>query len=212
MPNHHEKNRKPLQPPNDPGLIIGYTGDLNDCPTIYFTTGHYTQRHPEEWNVGWENCKHWQCLYFANVLRTDKHSSHKNTMSKSAYLTKLQNLGRNDRVQGKDPEQLASWNLKMLGDENNSYQLREFWIKNPGNQPDERFPHKSRNEFTPVPQSSKDLPKLKTQLGNLKSATHFETKLVPVKGGPDEYQVFAFRVAAPKPVAPAASSSRVQAT
>jgi hypothetical protein len=48
-------------------MIIGYTWSKTDYPTVYFTSGHYTQKHAERWNLGWDSYEGWECKFFGNV-------------------------------------------------------------------------------------------------------------------------------------------------
>jgi hypothetical protein len=60
---HSSKNVKVADFPADlnKDMIIGYTGSKTDYLTVYFTSGHYTQKHPERWNLGWDSYESWEC-------------------------------------------------------------------------------------------------------------------------------------------------------
>ena len=189
MPNgrcHDSSNPKRSWIPSDvtKNQIIGYTGNLhgskrgplqkNDepkaCPTVYFTCGHFTQAHGEEWNVGWESYKGWECKFFGNIPDADqrKQRNGKRGTGKAnstrprqgggmeniptdEHVRTLKTLGKN-RIKAPDTADLTNWNLSPLGDENSKYVLREVWIKSgtTGDIKDSRFAHPSRHWFIPV--------------------------------------------------------------
>jgi hypothetical protein len=166
---HGSQLAKPLRLPDDPGQIIGYTGaNLNNRPTVYFTNGHYTQKHKKEWNVGWESCEGWQCMFFGNVIAVDKtgleidsssHDAQDKPLSPNAYVAKLKLLGKNRFIGGQF----------YLGnpDGGPGKKLREFWIRNNGTSEDDQFAHLSRSYFTPVPPGHPDILTLRRQLSDM---------------------------------------------
>jgi hypothetical protein len=168
MPNangpHHKGNKgKPLPLPAVTGEIIGYTGDLNDCPTVYFTLGHYTQKHTEDWDVGWDSCAGWECMFFGNVHSKPKRQDGKDAdsfhdvqkqplFSPDDYVLHLKTLGKN-RFKGGKVDKLSNWNLDVNLDGKTGGQqlrLREFWIRKGGLVEENRFAHPSRGHFIPV--------------------------------------------------------------
>lgn len=122
--------------------IIGYTPPQpgKPRPTVYFTSGHLTIWHPDDWNIGWDSCEGWIPLFFGNVLKKDyeagKDSSHdakhrspgnpKGNIPPPDYIAKLKALGHN-RVTGAKPNLLRNWDLQTR-DETDRI-LREFWIR-----------------------------------------------------------------------------------
>jgi len=190
MPNsrgpHSKHNKgKPLVLPRHPGVIIGYTGDLNDFPTVYFTCGHYTQRHQMDWDVGWDSYVGWECRFFGNVPKGSDESSHdaeKRVLGPVDYVTKLEWLGEN-RFKGGQAEDLSNWNLDLNldNDTQKPMRLREFWIRGGGDilKEEDRFAHPSRHHFIPVRLSDAST---RMQLWNRLSKTKGATGLVAVGG------------------------------
>ena len=186
MPNnsgpHNATNRKNYWMPTNVAKdkIIGHTGNLNGfvrgrcqkadpnaLPTVYFTVGHFTQAHHEDWNLGWENYEGWQCRFFGNIHKNklqDVHFHKVDPQTKKTILVTpdqhFQDLTDNgvNRFQGGRAEDIRSWRLQLLRDENDNYKLREFWIMEgkTGDKENERFPHRSRNFFMPVTAATKD--------------------------------------------------------
>ncbi len=147
MPNssgsHSAKNPKTALIPSNvtKEKIIGYTGELNSKPTVYFTLGHFTQDHSHKWNIGWDGYAGWQCKFFGNVPRGSDHHSH--NLAPDEYVQKLERIGYNRFIGGK-------WDLTARQGELTGHQLREFWIRGAGVAPRDRFAHPSRNPFVPV--------------------------------------------------------------
>ncbi len=163
----------------NPGMIIGYTGSVTDYPTVYFTAGHYTQKHRERWNIGWDSYEGWECKFFGNVPIPDPKNTPRNAKDPDSssdaqghalpvdgYVKKLEGLGKN-RFKGGNTQNLNNWNLDKTRDTRPAadqiLRLREFWIRGAGTPSRDRFPHPSRHEFIPVPFSEK---KVRDELWN----------------------------------------------
>ena|SRR5712664_1018651 len=147
MPNasgsHSARNAKTISIPSNvtKEKIIGYTGELEKTPTVYFTLGHFTQDHPDKWNIGWDGYESWQCKFFGNVPKgSDDHSAN---LHPDEYVRKLERIGYNRFVGGR-------WDLSIRPKELQGHRLREFWVRGAGVQSKDRFAHPSRNCFTPV--------------------------------------------------------------
>jgi hypothetical protein len=168
MPNgrglHEANNAKPLYLPNPVPRIIGYTGVFNDYPTVYFTLGHYTQKHEQKWDVGWEDCEGWECKFFGNVRskppRKDGKAAdsfhdvqqHSLFSKPDDYVLCLNGLGKNRFTGTPVADNLSNWNLNENLDNNpQDLRLREFWIRNGGKKREDLFAHPSRGHFIPLP-------------------------------------------------------------
>jgi hypothetical protein len=190
MPNsngpYNENNRgKPLGLPPHPGIIIGYTGDLQYYPTVYFTLGHYTLRHEKDWDVGWDSCENWECKFFGNVPENADSSSHhkKQCIPPDDYVKKLNALAKGlNRFKGGQADRLASWELNAPDQIPKPKLLREFWIRKGGNIDEDRFAHPSRHHFIPVLNGDQTQTDLRNQLLRVTPPVTKTLRLISVNG------------------------------
>ena len=206
MPGYSVDHPKELVLPPNRGKTIGFTGRIDDLPTVYFTTGHYTQRHEDSWDVGWESFDGWQCVFFGNVPKwtgrnpkDDPLDIHK-TAKHDDYVKKLNEAakGRNRFIGGPDP-----WDLTNP-DGGEGKVLRELWTNKIDNS---RWAHPARHAFTPLPLSDARIKELDQQLDFVKPGKSAHLKKEAFDHGPNTQWKVVVGIVGQTRLAPVASSS-----